>query len=258
MVRHLTRTTLFALAFVLVASTASAQIVQSVSFGVGGVFPRGADSRVSGDVWVANLNQPQIDGLPPGITSSLDFEIKDFRGMTLFGEWNVGFGDRLEVGVGGSYYRRTVHSLYRDLEHGERPQRPLIEQDLRLRVVPISAVVRFLPFGRPSEFQPYVGAGIGILNFRYTEAGEFVDPVTLDIFDNRIAPLEPFVAKGTTAGPILLGGIRMPLGGDIYAFTLEGRYQWGSGDTGGAAAEFLGDRIDLGGGSLNFGFLIRF
>ena len=51
---------------------------------------------------------------------------------------------------------------------------------------------------------------------------------------------------------ILLGGLRMPLGGDVYALTVEGRYQWGSGDTGGAANEFLGDKIDLGGGSLEF------
>ncbi|HYN08526.1 MAG TPA: outer membrane beta-barrel protein [Vicinamibacterales bacterium] len=260
MIRTAVRTTPFLLAALLFAAPASAQIVQSVNFGIGGSFPRGINSRVDGDVLVANLNQPALDQFLPEeiITTSLDFDIKKFRGWNVFGEWNIGFGDRLELGVGGSYYSRTVHSRYRDLEHGLRPSAPDIEQDLRLRVIPITAVVRFLPFGRPSDFQPYVGLGVGILNFRYSETGEFVDPDTLDIFDNRIAPLRPFVAKGTTAGPLVLGGLRMPLGGDIYAFTLEGRYQWGSGETGGAANEFLGDKIDLGGGQLNFGFLVRF
>jgi hypothetical protein len=251
MIRTSVRTALVAVSALLVSSTASAQIIQSVNFGVGGFFPRGIDSRDVDDVLVANLNQPDVAGYP-GNTSSLEFEIKDFRGWSLIGEWNVGFGDRLELGVGASYYSRKVPSRYRDLEHGERPSRPDIEQELGLRVLPVTAVVRFLPFGGPSDFQPYVGAGIGILNFRYSEIGEFVDPETLEIFPGH------FTKTGTTAGPILLGGIRMPLGGDIYALTLEGRYQWGSGDTGGAANEFLGDKIDLGGGSLNFGFLIRF
>ena len=58
--------------------------------------------------------------------------------------------------------------------------------------------------------------------------------------------------------PLVLGGLRMPIGGDIYALTFEGRYQWGSADSGGAANEFLGDKIDLGGGSISFGFLVRF
>ena len=251
MIRTLARTTPFVLAAMLLAPPASAQVVQSVQFGVGGFFPRGVDSRDLDDVLVANLNQPDVAGFP-GITSSLEFDIKDFRGWSLFGEWNVGFGDRVELGIGAAYYSKKVPSRYRDLEHGERPARPDIEQDLGLRVLPITAVVRFLPFGRPSDFQPYVGAGIGMLNFRYSEIGEFVDPETLEIFPGH------FTKTGTTAGPIVLGGIRMPLGGDVYALTLEGRYQWGSGDTGGAANEFLGDKIDLGGGSLNFGFLIRF
>jgi hypothetical protein len=251
MIRTAVRTSPLVLAALLVAAPASAQIVHSVNFGVGGVFPRGLDSRVAGDVLLADLNQPDVVGFP-GTTASLEFDIKKFRGWSFFGEWNIGFGDRLELGLGSSYYSRTVPSRYRDLEHGLRPSRPDIEQDLRLRVIPATAVVRFMPFGRPSDFQPFVGAGIGILNFRYTEFGEFVDPETLEVFPER------FAADGTTVGPILLGGLRMPLGGDIYALTLEGRYQWGSGDTGGVANNFLGDKIDLGGGQLNFGFLVRF
>lgn len=264
MIRTSVRTVLLALSALLIASTASAQIVQSVNFGAGLFFPRGHDSRVTRDVLVANLTQPDVFGYP-GITASLEFDghggpsggglndaIEQFRGWSLFGEWNLGFGDRLELGIGASYYSKKVDSRYRDLEHGERPASPDIEQEIGLRVLPLTAVVRFLPFGGPSDFQPYVGAGIGLLNFRYSEIGEFVDPETLEIFPGHLTE------TGAAAGLILLGGLRMPLGGDVYALTVEGRYQWGSGDTGGAANEFLGDKIDLGGGSLNFGFLIRF
>ena len=51
----------------------------------------------------------------------------------------------------------------------------------------------------------------------------------------------------------------MPLGGDIYGADRRGPYQFGNGNTGGDDAGFLGDKIDLSGGTtLSFGFLIRF
>jgi hypothetical protein len=254
MIRTVARATPFALAALLVAAPASAQIVQSLQFGAGGFFPKGIDSRVSGDVLVANLNQPVIPdtGFDEPVTASLAFDMDDFHGWTLFGEWNIAFGARLELGLGASYYSQKVDSRYRDLEHGERPSQPDITQEIGLRVLPLTTVLRFMPFGGPSNFQPYFGGGMGILNFRYSEIGEFVDPVTFEIFPGH------FTKTGTTVGPLVLGGLRMPIGGDIYALTFEARYQWGSGDTGGAANEFLGDRIDLGGGSINFGFLVRF
>ena len=186
------------------------------------------------------------------VRRGLNEAIEEFRGWSIFGEWNIGFGDRFELGIGASYYSKKVDSRYRDLEHGERPSNPDIEQEIGLRVLPLTAVVRFLPFGGPSDFQPYVGAGIGMLNFRYSEVGEFVDPETLEIFPGH------FTKTGTAAG---YDSPRRPSHAARrrrVRADVEGRYQWGSGDTGGAANEFLGDKIDLGGGSLNFGFLIRF
>jgi hypothetical protein len=119
-------------------------------------------------------------------------------------------------------------------------------------MIPFTATVKFLPVGDATSVQPYVGAGITMVNFRYTETGEFVDPFDGFIFADR------FVAKGTAFGPVFFGGIRIPMGGDVYALTIEGRYQIVDGETGGAQAGFLGDRIDLSGGLLNVGFLIRF
>ena len=247
---RIVRASLFALAFVGLATTASAQVVQSVSFGAGLFLPRGYDTRVDGDVLVANLTQPasQFD---PSVTTSLSFDIGSFRSLPLFGEWNVAFGRHIEVTAGLSFSNRKVESVYRDVVNGERGGAE-IEQDLRLRMIPFTATVKFLPVGDPTSIQPYVGGGITMINFRYTETGEFVDPFDGLIFADR------FVAKGTAVGPVFFGGVRFPIGGDVYSFTLEGRYQIVNGDTGGSPAGFLGDKIDLSGGLLNFGFLIRF
>jgi hypothetical protein len=253
-----------ALALALVAVPASAQVTHSIQFGGGMFFPRGFDSRPTGDVFVENLTGFVLE---PNLTTALAFpEVENcfdrfnvrshpptclnaLRSGQISGEWLIGFGDRLEVGVGLGFTRKSIRSAYRDLYNINGND---IEQDIRLRVIPITGVVRFIPFGRPDDFQPYVGVGIGALNFRYSEIGDFVDTTDFSIFPER------YIATGTAVGPLLLGGFRLPLGGDIYALTFEGRYQWGEGDTGGNDAGFVGDKIDLGGGQFNFGFLIRF
>ena len=237
-----------ALLVAAVATPASAQIVQSVSFGAGFFQPRGFDRRVDGDTLVANLTQPEV---LPGVSGSLSFDIGEFRGMPLFGEWNLALNKRIEVSAGLSYFTNKVDSVYLDLVNGPAGGTE-IEQELRLTMVPITGVVRFFPSGDPTGIQPYIGGGIAVIPFRYTETGEFVDTTTLEIFSDK------FTAKGTAFGPVILGGVRFPLGGDVYGLTVEGKYQFANGKTGGAEAGFLGDRIDLSGGTIQGGFLIRF
>ena len=241
-----------ALLFAAVAAPASAQIVQSVAFGAGFFQPRGFDRRVDGDTLVANLTQPVIPGYEPN-TGSLSFDIGEFRGMPLFGEWNLGINKHIEFSAGLSYFTNKVDSVYLDLVNGQQNNSE-IEQELRLTMFPISGLVRFFPAGDPTGIQPYVGGGIAIIPFRYTETGDFVDVNTpgLDIYNAK------YTAKGTAFGPVILGGIRFPLGGDVYGLTVEGKYQFANGKTGGAAAGFLGDKIDLSGGTIQGGFLIRF
>ena len=239
-----------------VAVPASAQVVHSLTIGAGIFWPRGFDQRVEGDVLVANSTQPEV--FPgTGVTSSLEFGLphlngpSDFRAYPIYGEWNIAFNDRIEVSIGLGYQNKSVDSRYRDLVNTAAGDSDIL-QELRLRTIPISGTVKFLPFGTAGGFQPYVGAGISAVNFHYTETGDFVDPSTLEIFNDK------FTASGFAFGTLIFGGLRMPLGGDVYALQVEGRYLFGNGDTGGADAGFLGDKIDLSGGSLNFGFLIRF
>jgi hypothetical protein len=240
------RALIFTLCFLAGAASASAQVVQSVQFGLGGVFPRGLDARTEGDILVRNYEGRAMSG-DPSVSDALAFRIGDFRAGHIFGEWNVSLGNRIEFGAGVGFYRRTVPTVYLDVVDENNFE---IEQDLRLRVIPFTGLVRFFPFGGPGDVQPYVGAGITALNFRYSEAGDFVDPGTLDIFAGR------FVGTGTAIGGLLLGGVRVPLGGDIYGMALEGRYQFGEGDL--PDDDFVANKIDLSGGQFNVTFLVRF
>jgi outer membrane protein W len=219
-----------------VAVPASAQVVHSVSFGGGLFSPRGLDARDADDVLVENLN-------------TLSFDIKDFRGGQVNGEWHVTFSERFEVSLGAGYYSRTTPSVYADFVNNDGSE---LEQDLRLRMVPITAVVRFLPVGRAGQFQPYLGAGISAVRWRYSETGEFVD-----FFDNYAVFRDRYVADGTAVVPVVLGGLRLPLGGDVYALNTELRYQFGTGDLG-TDNGFLTEKIDLSGLHFTVGFLVRF
>lgn len=231
---------------VLTAASASAQIVQvnrsdsrqAIGFTFGGFFLPGIDSRTEGDTLVANLFA----------ADPLDFEIKDFNHVTFGAEYLAGVSDFLEVGVGVGYYQRTVPSVYRFLENSDGSE---IEQDLKLRIVPVTATLRFLPVGRGNGVEPYVGGGVGVFPWRYSESGEFVNPDSDVIFSNR------YTADGVAVGPVLLGGIRFPV---TDAVTIGGEVRWqkAKADTGGFDAGFLGEKIDLTGTTANFTIHFKF
>jgi outer membrane protein W len=215
-------------------AAAEAQVTHSVNLGAGWFMVRGEESR-DRDVLVEDLQ-------------SLAFEIKDFNGPMVNGEWLIAFGDRIEFGAGVGFYQRTVPSVYADFIDSDGTE---IEQDLKLRIVPVTATVKFLPFGRPGDFQPYIGAGAALLNWKYSEVGEFVD-----FSDNGAVFRDAYVAKGSTVAPIVFGGVRVPFGGDVFAFNGELRWQGGKGDTSGTG--LLADEIDLGGITVLGSFQIRF
>ena len=115
-----------------------------------------------------------------------------------------------------------------------------IQQDLKLRIVPITAIARILPLGSKRAFQPYVGGGLGIYPWRYSETGEFVD-----FTDNSIYR-DSYVASGTSVGPVAVFGARGRLTRS-FGLGVEMRLQWA---TANLSQDFLGDKIDLGGLSI--------
>ncbi len=207
---------------------------------------------MSGDVLVENLNTLDFTRCHDANLSGC---IGVFTSGQVFGEWLVAFGNHLEVGAGVGFYSDSTPSVYDCCTH-PGPDFAEIRQEISLRITPVSAVVRFLA-GRPGGFQPYVGAGVAALNFRYTEAGEFIDYT-----DPNAVPLPTYTAhyttSSTTFGQMVLAGMRIPIGGDIWGLTMEWRHQWGAGNTGGASNGFLANKIDLGGDNINFGVLVRF
>ena len=227
----------------LAPAAAEAQIMRvsssdsrnQVVFNVGYFSVRSEDSRTAGDVIVKDLE-------------GFVFDVKDFNGATFGAEYLFGLGEYLEGGLGASFYQRTVPSVYREFERLDGGE---IEQDLKLRIAPFAATIRFLPLGRRDGVEPYVGAGIAVFNWRFSETGEFYDAVGDEIFRDN------YVADGNAVGPVILAGLRGPVA-DVFTIGGELRYQRAEGDTDPETSRMLSDRIDLGGWSANFTFGIRF
>lgn len=218
------------MALVLAPAPASAQ--QTVNVTLGGFVPRGYDARVSGDVLVANRD-------------FLLFEISDFNSVAVGGEWLFPFGRFVEGGVGLSYTSDTVPSVYADFVDSDGTE---IEQDTQLRRVPIDFTVRVLPFGQGSPIQPYVGAGLTAIRWRYSEFGEFVD------FDAGRRVFEgEFTADGARAGLVVLGGVRFATSRATAGF--EMRYYKADAPL---DDRFAGSRLDLGGWTYQVTAGVRF
>lgn len=226
-------TCVLGLAALLVGLSAPpAHAQQSVSLYGGAFVPKGADSRDVDDVLYNNLD-------------FLAFDIHDFTGFTFGGDYLVGLGDFLDAGLGIGYYQSTVTSVYQDYVNDNGRE---IAQDLKLRIVPMTATIRFLPFSRQAPIKPYVGAGVGIFAYRYSETGDF-------IFPGNVVDFGKFVGSGTAVGPVILGGVRFSAGPwDIGG---EVRYQDAKGDLP-ADQLFAGDKIDLGGWNYLATFTIHF
>jgi hypothetical protein len=224
----------------LAVPSASAQ--QSVNFFLGGFVPTAADAR--GDVTAGRSNDILVHD-----QDFLTFRIDRFKGPTVGGEYLISLGNFFEAGAGISYYQSTVSAF--DTQY-TAPGGSNVTADLKLRIVPFNATFRVLPLGRRHYgVEPYVGAGIGVFGWRYSESGQFVDHTDLSIFNGT------FAASGTATGPVVLGGLRFPIGAAVPGFEMR----WQSAKTGGlpASQDFPANTlVDLGGISYQFTFAIRF
>lgn len=224
-------------ASVLGAGSALAQ--QSVTLTAGQFAVKGFDSRIDRDVLLENLNV-------------FAFRLDDFNGGAVGGSWDLALGDHFEVSLGLGFYQRSVPSVYNDYVDVDGSE---IFQDFRLRIVPATATIRFLPFG-DTPVQPYFGGGFGLYAWRYAEFGKFIDFSAVDRFGSFDTFNDRFVAEGTDAGGVVLGGVRIPFG-DRYAFGLEAQYHEVSGVVG-IDNGFLEDEIDLGGLTTQVTFQVGF
>lgn len=224
----------FALGFVTVPD-ASAQ--QSFNFYIGAFSPESLASRNTNDVLFQNSS------FLTTVEGNENFDMSRFTGVSLGGEYLVGLGNNLEGSLGLGFYQRTVPAFYTASVNANGSE---IVQDMRLRVVPFTATFRFLPLGHNSGVQPYIGAGIGVFAWHYSETGQFVDSRN-NIF------VDSFRASGSATGPVVLGGVRIPIG----AMGVGGEIRWqnAKGDLP-SDQGFAGSEISLGG--FNYIFTMNF
>jgi hypothetical protein len=211
-------------AALLAPATASAQ--QQINFFLGGFTPRGLDGRGSDDVLV----QDSV------ILSTLDqaagINVSQFNGFTFGGEYVVGLGPIFEASAGIGYYAKTVTTSYSNFTDQNGAE---IAQDLRLRIVPFTATIRWLPIGRRAGIVPYVGGGVGVFGYRYSETGRFVDATDNSIYSAN------YVGTGNATGPVVVGGVRFSIGPAVVGGEIK--YQNAKGDL--STQDFLAPKIDL-------------
>jgi len=213
-------------------ATPPASAQQSADFYLGGFVPWGLDSRGSNDVLFNNA-------------SFLSFDMGDFHGFTFGGDWLVGLGRNFEAGLGLGYYQKSTFSVYTCCVNSNGTE---VAQELKLRIVPFTATFRFLPLGHSAAIKPYIGGGVAVYYWRYSETGDWIDP------DNNIF-FNSYAGSGSAVGPVILGGVRVPVGAlDVGG---EIRYQGGEADLP-AGQGFSGPRINLGGFNYLFLANIRF
>jgi hypothetical protein len=209
--------------------TASAQ--QSINVFVGGFVPKSINNRDTNDVLFQDIQ-------------FLTFNPRDFDGATAGVEYLVGLSDHFDAGLGVGIYSRSSTAV--DTFFVQQNGADIVSQ-LALRIVPFTATFRYLPLGHHDAFVPYVGAGVGIFRWRYTESGDFSD-------SSGNITSGTFPASGTAVGPVILGGVRFPVGHKGSGFGFEIKYQNAQGDLP-SAQGFAGSKIDLTG--FNYLFTIN-
>ena len=189
-------------------------------------------------------------------TEQLTLKRRDFSSITFAADVDYRVTPRLDASFGVSVSRSTMPSEFRHwLDNNNRS----IEQTTEFIRVPLTtSVKRYLAEpGRsvghfawiPSRYAPYVGAGGGVLWYRFEQSGDFIDFATTRVFPDDFRSqgwtptLQAFVGTDVSLNPRL-------------AVTTEARYQWARSRL---DRDFSGfNRIDLSGFALTAGISIRY
>jgi len=210
----------------------------TVNFSVGLFALQGLTSRPVNDILYQDLQPPQ----------PLLFNVSDLNSVPWGGEFLYGINKHIEVGAGLTYSAKTANSVYANLTN---PDNSEINQALKLHQTTEAFTGRYLFLPRGSALEPYIGAGIVAIHYSYSETGEFVDLTDLSTFNAQ------YETSGTTAGPLVLGGVRGRLGGGKFVVGGEARWQHAVANVP-VSDGFLGTQLSLTGWTYNFTFGVRF
>ncbi|HEV8381774.1 MAG TPA: hypothetical protein VGQ29_09315 [Gemmatimonadales bacterium] len=189
------------------------------------------------------------------VTQQLTLKRSDFSSATFGSNVAIRVSPATDIVLDISYARVSRRSEFRDwVDQNNLP----IEQSTSLRRIPITLGVRHYLTSRgraigrfawiPAARATYVGLGAGMMQYRFRQAGDFVNFQTLNVFPDE------FVSQAWTPVLHALAGIEVGLG----RFTLlngEARYTWAKGPMSRDFDRF--SRIDLSGLSMTAGFSFR-
>jgi opacity protein-like surface antigen len=187
--------------------------------------------------------------------TELTLKKRDFSGFTLGGQIAVPVGTRWAGTFDIGYSRASKGSEFRDLvDNNNLP----IEQTTTFERVPITINARYnmVESGRqigrlawiPSKVVPWVGAGGGLMWYRFQQEGDFVDYQTNNVFNAKLSSdkVTP-MAQG-------MAGVDFTLTPGI-ALTVDARYLAAKADL---TSDFSGYKpIDLSGVSMTLGLTFR-
>lgn len=181
---------------------------------------------------------------------------RDFDSPYLGGEIGIRLDEQWDIALGVGHQSSSAQSESRPYIGTDGLP---IEQVTELRLLPVVASAKYylLPRGRkigrfawiPETIVPFVGAGLGIMSYRFEQEGEFVDDESLDIyFDRLLSEGNAFLARASA-------GVDLSVGRQLV-LTGEARYGYSRAPM---DFDFSGfDDIDLDGFQLVGGISVRF
>ena len=244
------RSVALALAVVLVGGGARAASAQSAGNGYLFHSPEGRFT-VRGGYALATAQSDLFDFTVKELTLSR----RDFSGLTLGAEFGVPVADRWELTIDLAFSRASKLSSFRHYIDNNDAE---IEQTTTFDRLPLTGNVRYYltapgrSIGKlawvPSQIVPWVGAGGGVMYYRFKQDGDFVDFKTFNVFRSD------FISDSWSPAAQVLGGFDFTLSPQL-AITTDARYIWSKGTL---KSDFSGfNRIDLSGASATVGLTVR-
>ena len=189
-------------------------------------------------------------------TGELTINKGDFSSVDFGADLSFSVSPRIDLDVDVSFSGMSKESEFRNFV--DNSQQPITQRTSFSRTpVTVNARYYLVDRGRqigryawvPSAVTPYIGAGVGMMQFNFEQKGDFIDHTTLAVFPDK------FQSAGWTPMAQVLAGVEYSIGSS-WALRAEARYlQAGAAPS----SDFSGfHRIDLSGMTSSIGLFVRF
>lgn len=208
------------------------------------------------DFKIGHVAQSTSSDIYSDLTTNLTLEKTDFAATSYAGSASFRATTRTDFVFGIGYVRSQAASESRDyVGTDDLP----ITQSTSLVRIPVTAGLRYFPTSRghavgqyafiPAAFTPFVGGGIGLMNYKLTQEGDFVDSSDLSIFTDELESSGRSVMAYGEAGAAYWFNQRVGI-------TADARYNWSRAPMRKDFQQF--DNIDLRGVQATAGLAVRF